>query len=123
MPRYGSYIAKKSDPSFFWDEIPKENWNGNLPKRLFPTEWYDNLGFDDSWYASMLKSGHYNGKQIEWGGWAIEVSKAQCLAIWMDQERGHASSERWKKKWSDIKAKIDGLDEHDQYLIVIVEAL
>ena len=120
MPHYRSYIADKNGPIFFWDNIPNEKISGNLPDRLVPPEWHENLGFNYFWINEQIESGAFLGKQLDWGAWGIEVTKADALAIWegCKDDYPHAN---WKARWAKIKSQIEALDVGKQYVIVVAE--
>jgi hypothetical protein len=121
MPGYFSYVAKFDSPGFFWDNIPDENFRtGNTPgPRIIPAEFSEGLGFAPGVVDYWAKKSGLQGKQLDWGGWGIIVSKADMEMIWKTEE----TDRRWldEKEWLDIWNQIEKLDDGEKYVLVVAE--
>jgi hypothetical protein len=74
------YIGATDDPEFSWDPHAAKNPHFNLPRRLgpeFPPA--PNGGSFEAWslLTDRINSGVYDGRQVDWGGFAARVSLAE----------------------------------------------
>jgi hypothetical protein len=75
---YIGELASGSDP-LDWDG----DWNGNVPKVISP--WFPPTGgisFPKHPFAQLIdriSTGKFQGKQVDWGGWAAKVTKQEIL--------------------------------------------
>ena len=117
MPSYRSFIGDRNAPGFLWEGSDDAGFNtGNTPPRLVPREFHLDLAFSHRWYESHAASGRFPARQLDWGAWAIEVSKTECLGIWDD-----VRETRRAENWEAIRAQIEALPDDRQYVIVVME--
>ncbi|MFN7779324.1 MAG: hypothetical protein ACK5RK_10670 [Betaproteobacteria bacterium] len=82
MTYYFSYIADAEDPKFQWNEPSDAAYRvGNLPRRVIPAEPHFSLAIGVVGMAKLIESGRYDGKQMDWGAWAIKLTGAQLVAF------------------------------------------
>lgn len=118
MPSYQCYIAKIDTPGFYWKDIPDKSFrSGNSPPRLCPKSWADDLPFGYRWIKNKIDSGEAIGKQIDWGGWAIVVTKAQALA-WLDEVQQESRFGNYQSLIDEINLT---LKDKANYLLVVLE--
>ena len=59
------------------------DWNGNVPDAkspMFPPHGIGSLSEDPfSQLIDRISSGKFQGKQVDWGGWAAKVTKEEIL--------------------------------------------
>ena len=118
--RYESYIAPLDSPGFYWDDIPDEAYrSGNTPRIcLAPSADFVSLGYSPYFVEKHIEAGNFVGQQIDWGAWAMIVTKADCLRLWLEQE---PQSENRRDVWAGILADIEALDDSESYLLVVRE--
>ncbi len=117
MPRYDSFIGKLKTPGFYWKDIPDDRFRtGNQPARLVPTEWFESLGMAPYFTEKKIEEDGFEGRQIDWGSWAIIVRKSDCAEIWSNRDFA-----RDAQRWDKISKEIDALAEDEEYLLVVTE--
>jgi hypothetical protein len=86
MTYYFSYIGDSEDPNFQWDQpLDAAYRTGNLPRRLIPIEAYYSLAIGVFGMIELIEAGRYDGKQIDWGAWAVKLSGEQLVALFKAQ--------------------------------------
>jgi hypothetical protein len=119
MPRYFSYIGKLDCPGFFWNDLPDQNFRtGNTPEKIIPRKFSLGLGFPPEAIDYWAKKLGTEGKQIDWAGWGVIVSKADLQTIWKRVEGRRLEGE---EQWPDIWNAIEMLDESQKYVLVVAE--
>jgi len=118
MPSYTSYIGRLRSPDFFWDDIPDSKFRlGNSPAKVIP-EQYGNLGYSPLFIEQWSKEHGLEAKQIDWGGWGMEATKADLQLIWNDN-RDYLP---WgKDTWQTISEQIGKLSDDQKYVLVVIE--
>jgi hypothetical protein len=72
-----SFIGDPNTPSFQWDDPDGARYRiGNLPDRVLPAKW-QSLGVSTSQLRQLAQSGAYQGRQIDWGAWALKMTCRQ----------------------------------------------
>lgn len=132
MPTYASYLAEINAPDFYWNNIPDEKYRcGNTPPRLVPKNWHINLPFSYYWIAEQIKSGKFQGKQFDWGGWGIVIQKANVLVLLREQQEASrtnaplALTDNVLKNENEVDQTILEIEktliEGKDYLLVVLE--
>src|SRR5262245_21896472 len=72
-----SFVGDPDTPSFQWDRPDRTRFRiGNLPDRVLPETWRS-LGVTTSRLWRLVDSGAYQGRQIDWGAWAVMMTGRQ----------------------------------------------
>ena len=117
MPRYFSYIGRLDSPDFFWSDIPDDKFRrGNTPKRIIPVGFSLGLGFAPETVTEWGEKQGFEGKQLDWGGWGMIMSKADLEVLWNTQ-KDRDEEKSWLGVWNEIQALPDG----DKYVLVVME--
>jgi hypothetical protein len=117
MPGYFSYIGRLDSPGFFWTDIPDAEFrSGNTPNRIIPAGFSLGLGFAPETITEWGKKQGFEGKQLDWGGWGMIMSKSNLETLWNTQKKGTDEKE-WLGIWNEIEALPDG----DKYVLVVAE--
>jgi hypothetical protein len=66
-----AYVGDLEDPKFCWEG---GDWNGNVPRRLSPS-----LAGCFWEIVRGIEAGRYPGKQTDFGGWVVKMTKQQLL--------------------------------------------
>ncbi len=119
MTAYRSYIGDMDDPNFEWEPSDDKYRIGNLPRRLLPTESFEQLGIGVLWLMKQIESGALTGRQIDWGAWAVAMTGAEILTFWDAEMK--TSMSRATAKWEARRAELATLDAARMYLIVVAE--
>jgi hypothetical protein len=69
------------------------DWNGNVPDAkspMFPPHGGGSLQeYPFSQLIDRISSGRFQGKQVDWGGWAAKVTKQEILDFIAEVYRGN----------------------------------
>jgi hypothetical protein len=89
-----SFIGDPDTPSFQWDDPDETRYRiGNLPDRVLPAKW-GSLGVSTSQLWQLAEGGAYQGRQIDWGAWALRMTGRQLQDFFAaDPERSALMAE------------------------------
>ena len=71
-----AYIGALTGGDFDWEK-GSPGLTSNMPPRLVPREKGRNLGVALQWVWDQMRSGTYEGKQLDWGAWGLKMTGAQ----------------------------------------------
>jgi hypothetical protein len=119
MPSYFSYIGRLDSPDFLWNDIPDDKFRtGNTPDRIIPKDFSLGIGFAPEAIDHWVKKNGWDGKQVDWGAWAVIVDKTDLEAIWkVEKEKRFTDEKEWLKIWEQIGMLEDG----PKYVLVVAE--
>ena len=127
MVSFRSYVGDKNAGNFFWDDIPDAKWRtGNLPRRILPADWYENLGIGGFWFVEQIESGAIKGKQIDWSGWGAEMTGMELLHFWdtmmCPDLTGSSAMDKWRvEEWQKMRTQLVNLDPDKAYILTVAE--
>ena len=76
------YIGDPDDPNFQWDDPEDDKYRiGNTPRRLVPRQIGVRLDFLIEHIWKMVRSGEFDGRQIDWGAWGLKMMGAQIQGL------------------------------------------
>jgi hypothetical protein len=117
------YVGDLADPNFHWEG---GDWNGNVPRPLGPS--FPGAGF--GMYCRVMdaaRSGRYDGKQTDFGGWVLKVRRQQILDL-IEEWYGHdpwytdpAKMPHLFQQLQDLRAFVLSLDPEATYALVAWE--
>jgi hypothetical protein len=85
MTYYFSYIGDPEVPPFQWDEPDAARYRiGNLPQRVLPQPRTASLGIAMFEVMRLTEEGVYEGRQIDWGAWALRMTGRQLRDFFAD---------------------------------------
>lgn len=87
MTVYFSYIGDFEGEDFQWDDPSLAKTTSNLPRRLIPTDNFENIGTGAQWAIQQVNAGRYDGRQLDWGAWGLKMTGAELRALFGDDHR------------------------------------
>lgn len=106
------YIGDLQDAEFSYEQ---GNWNGNIPERIspnFPATHPFHLLLD------KIKSGEFEGKQVDWAAWVSKVKPNQILDFIEECYKDYKGSKGELRRLVKI---VNKLDKHKFYGLVAFE--
>ncbi len=120
------YVGKLSDGP---DPLDRGGtWSGNAPEREgcpdFPSHGAGDLNkYPFTQLVSRIEGGRYEGKQVDWGGWAAKVTKSDILQFVAevypdDYGRGFP---HLRRQYDELLKCLHALSDEGSYALVAVE--
>lgn len=84
------------------------DWDGNNDGNIPVSGWLPDLHTDAFWAIMRLANeGQYQGRQVDWGAWAIKVNGTQLKQVLADIY----GAEKVAQPWPVLKSYLDLADE------------
>lgn len=76
------YVGDLEDPAFDWDDPESKRFRtGNLPRRIAPVKKGVPLNLSIQTIWTMIREKQFEGRQIDWSGWAVKMTGAQLCEL------------------------------------------
>ena len=123
MTIHNVYVGDLADPKFHWDG---GDWNGNVPRPLGPS--FPGAGFRDYCRVmDIVRSGRFEGRQTDFGGWVARVTRHQLLDLleeWYGRDPWYTDPAKMPHQYEQlqkVRAFILSLDPNATYGLVAWE--